>query len=206
MAIARSYHQFAEALISGPAPARSYQEVAEVLSSGPTSAINYHQFAEVLLENSTCEAYSYQQFAEVLLEKNQATCFSYHQFVELLIEYDPVISISDRAYATSGFYMDEEGRMTINDHGTDATFNVSGSIEPSTEDPDQLSISDLAIATSTFVAENPTLIVLGDLAIATSTFTITSALHITSTAIASSKAGTVLNGNPGILAENRDPW
>lgn len=205
MAIARSYQQIVEALISGPAPARSYQQFAEVLSAGPNKAISYQQFAEVLLENSTCEAYSYQQFAEVLLQKDQATCFSYQQFVELLIEYDPVISISDRAYATDGFYMDESGRMTCNDFGITATFDVSGSIEAG-DDPEGLTLSDLAIATNTFVIENPTLIVISDLAIATNAFSITSKMHITSTAIASSKAGTVLNGNPGILAENRDPW
>lgn len=206
MPVATNYHQIAEVLSSGPTAAYNYQQIAEVLSTGPTSAYNYQSFAEVLIEKTNTAVQTWQTFVEVLHQKDQATCFNYHTFVELLIQYDPTVSISDRAYAADGFYGDAAGEMTIDDYGTEATFEVSGTFESLPDPGDEISISDLAIATSTFIAENPTLISITDLAVATSTISTVGQIRISDEAIASSRLQTILNNRPGLLSEDRYPW
>lgn len=190
---ARSRQQLVEAVVhAGGGFLRSQQQLIEAAVAGSAAAQCNQLLVEVLVNPTFVDnARVYQVLVEYVVNP----------------EVPDPLEISDLAYASVGFDAFEAGVLSIDDFGTEATFEVTGSIEPPPPPPSgPLSISDLAYATSTFVAENPTLIVISDLAYATVAFSISSALHITSTAIASNKAGTVLNGNPGILAENRDPW
>lgn len=188
--------------------ARSYQLFSEVVLSGGGGSVRASQlFAEAVLGGNP-EVQVSQFLVEAVVDPTAVDFVrAYQVFVEAVVNIEEAeqFIISDKAYATDGFFMDEANRMTVSDFGITATFEVSGTFE-SAPIPERIVITDNAIATDGFVTETPTLIVLGDVAYATDTFYIRGRITISDNAVASQILQTILNGNPGILAENRYPW
>ena len=96
------------------------------------------------------------------------------------------------------------GPLELNDDGISASVEAGGSVSTTPPSTGPLELSDNASAdTGTTTVEEPTVIATVESAAAASTLSIPNPLSLTDNAFAGSKATTILNSNPGILASGR---
>ena len=134
-------------------------------------------------------------------QEMQWDMFRPHEFA---IATFPVENDDGGATAEDTLIVQATGPMELDDGGIEAEVEGGGSVSTTPPYSGPVELSDEATATTgTTTVGNPTTLAFSESSSAASTLSIPNPLELSDNAFARSKARTILNSNPGILAEGR---